>query len=544
MKQIFKPIYLLTAISAWITWCCAALLEWDFSHNLITHSYSVWGDWSAHFTFISNLLERGPSFLWGDNPAFANVPFQYPFLSHVITAIIAWVTRMSVVNSTYWTSLILMFALPFCLFYWFRSLKVKPWTSVVACALFLFIGGFQFFDSTLNPSEPLTNQFQKGSIFTQFIAFEFFPQRAFLFGLIAFTLIGGWLLRKMDQNQIQRKHLVWAGLGIALTSLLHLHTWLAFAAILLAYFAFQPKPALRKPTLYFGMAVAAISAVFLSFLLMRGHANDLRLTWNWWQPGWAQNQKAGMPAAAEMNFFYFWIFNTGIFLPLAALGFWIVRKQAELRPVFYAGLLIFIIALTLNIQPYFYDNLKLFTYSFLFFAPFVALALEPLFRQKYLFPAGLILLALQCAAGIADLEFLRSGHQTTTFFANYEFDLANEFKTLRQSPNDRVLINPRHNHWVSCLTGNPLIMGYPGWLWSWGINYGEREREVQAVLLGKENMLQVVKNLEVAYIIVNAREQIANQPINLDALRANYPVILSKNDWLIFSTRSPSSSVR
>jgi hypothetical protein len=545
--SIFKPIYIgLSLVSLWIVLCCAASLGWDSSHNLIAHSYSVWGDWSAHFTFISNLLERGPAFLWGDNPVFSQIPFQYPFLSHVMTALIAWCLRLSVIDATYYSSLTLLAALPFCLYFWFRALGLQIRSSFVSVLVFLFVGGFQYLDSSLSPTEPLTNQFQKGSIFTQFIVFELFPQRAFLFGLIAFTLLGAALLSRFNRDQISRKFWIGSCLALSAISWLHLHSWIAAAVILLAYFIFNPRPLVIKGSkiFIFGLSVALLSAGLLAFLLMRDHGNDLRTTWNYFQPGWAQNEKAGQTTAAEMSFISFWIYNTALYLPLSLIGFFVHRKNLALRPVFAAAVFTFFVATVFNLQPYFYDNLKLYTYSFLFFAPFFALAVEELFSRKFLVPAAFMIIGMQTWSGITDLQFLRAQSQSTTFFNAFEFTLANDFKALRQSPNDLILINPKHNHWAACLTGNPVVMGYPGWLWSWGINYSAREQEVQSILTGQPEMLELVKRLNVAYIVVKLNERINNQAINIEALKANYPLILAKNDWLIFSVKSPASSVR
>lgn len=544
MKLFFKPIHLLTMVSIWISICCASMLEWDSTGNLIAHSYSIWGDWSAHFTFISNLLERGPSFLWGDNPVFAGIPFQYPFLSHVFTALVAFVTRTSPITATYRTSLILMFTLPFCLDYFFRGLKLKPWTSAIATLLFLLMGGFQFLSSTLSATEPYTNQFSQGSVFTQFIAFEFFPQRAFLFGLIVFSLVSGKLLRRLDGRQINLKFLIFTGLAISFTAWLHLHTWIAFAIVLLAYFVFPPKPELRKNAFFFGASIAAFSGVLLAFLLLRNQASDTRISWDLWFPGWAQNSKAGLAGASDMNPISFWIFNTGFFLPLALSGFWQARQNQNLRFLFAAGAFIFVLANLINIQPYYYDNLKLFTYSFLFLSPFAALSIEAIASKKFLIPVAILLTAIQCYSGFHDLEFLRTEHQTASFFSAHEIRLANQFKLLRHSANDLVLINPRHNHWASCLTGNPVVMGYAGWLWSWGINYGEREREVKAILTGAPDLQERIKKLNIAYIVVNTNERIQEQPMQTAPLRALYPLLLSEAGWEVYSTKSPSSSVR
>lgn len=158
---------ILTLISIFVCLCCAQTLEWDPSGNLIAHSFSIWGDWSAHFTFISNTLNRGVGWMSGDNPVFFGTPFQYPFLSHVFTALFSIVTQMDVIHSTYYLSLLLLFILPYLLFNFFKTISLSVRQSIIGVILFIFLAGIQGFDSGLNSAEPLTNQFKSGSVFTQ-----------------------------------------------------------------------------------------------------------------------------------------------------------------------------------------------------------------------------------------------------------------------------------------------------------------------------------------------------------------------------------------
>ena len=532
---------ILTLLSIFICICCAQMLEWDQAGNLIAHSYSIWGDWSAHFTFISNLLNRGTHWISGDNPAFFGMPFQYPFLSHLFTAIIAFLTRMSVVHSTYYTSLALLFALPFVLFYFFNAIGLTVRQSILSIILFLFLGGLQAYDPSLSVSEPFTNQFKSGSIFTQMVLFELFPQRAFLFGLI-FLLGGlGFGFQKIKTSQFSKKHFWGLSIYLSFLSWIHIHSWIAMGAILLFYFIFSWKQKQSLKILAFGITVAFFSTPLLGFLLLRNHPAVETISWQKWYPGWAQNPSANLPAAEQMNPIVFWIYNTGLFFPLAAIGkllLWKRKIKILESPVFIlatAGSLLFIIAVLINVQPYFYDNLKLFTYAFLLLSPFAAIGLDALFQKKYLIPVAVILIAVQSYTAIQDYLFFYEQKQTATFLTKEEFELAEQFKILRHSADSLVLITPKHNHWIPTITGNPVLMGYPGWLWSWGISYGAREAEVNEVLTGGSRAQEILSRYPVEYIVVNEQEMAGNQPVSISYLRAHYPILMERGLWHVFS---------
>ena len=554
MKQIFNPVSLiLTLVSIGITVVCASLLEFEPSGNLVAHSYSIWGDWSAHFTFISSIRERGFSWLAGDNPLFSGIPFRYPFLSHVFTYLFQKSTFLDTPHATYLSSLILIFLLPFTLYTVLRKLNLNPWGSIAALLSFLLMGGLQCFDRTLKSSEPLTNQFDSASIFTQFILFEFFPQRAFLMGLFLFLGAGIFAIKCKKWNL---KTQLSFGFILALTPLLHIHTWIAVGTLLIFLCIFPPisqSSKVRKIIFVFGLGVALLSLVFLSFLLLRGDAGNTKLHWNIWLPGWAQNEETHLARASEMNFFVFWIFNTGLFLPLAGYGIWIKRKDSRLRAIACSGICLFLVAEFFNIQPYYYDNLKLFTYSFLFLTPFVGFSFEKIAHLTYLPKTGMIgiataLLLVQITSALLDFRFFYQGKQSTLFFSNEEFELAEQFKTLRKSPEALVLITPRHNHWVPCLAGNPVAMGFPGWLWSWGISYGKREKEIQDVLLGTPNADAVIQDLHIDLAVLQDEERVGDKPINIFYFDSKFKKLIQSGHWRIYSLNdrmiSPSTSVR
>jgi hypothetical protein len=550
MKLKIHPEHgVLFAVSFWISWVCAGLLSWSPRGDLMAGSYSIWGDWSAHFTFIEAFRERGAGWITGDNPLFAGEPFRYPFLSHLLTAATSFLTGGDTVLATRGLSVILLFILPGLIHRFFKVNGFSSRASLFSTLLFVFMGGFQWMDSSLAAHEPLTNQFQQGSVFTQFILFEIFPQRAFLFGMtILLAVLTSWLRRERPKLTITLIH----AFGLSLLVFTHLHSWIAMGTLLLmmAVFPAETGPD-RKSRWTLGILTLVFSIPGLVHLFMR--KSEYALPWDLWLPGWAQNQGTGLATAAEMGFAQFWIYNTGLFLLLAGAGLAYLLKNRSSRALGIAGLILFLIPLFLNLQPYFYDNLKTFTYSFLFLAPFAGVALEKILEVRRIpFWARALLLAVilvsQTASAISDFRFFDRGMQKTVFFHEEEFRLAEQFKAIRGSPDDLSLIVPRHNHWLPCLTGTPVVMGYAGWLWSWGISYSAREAEVKEILSGGPRAEELIRKYRLRFFAMPLQQGQPEAGVNGAFFESRFRLALSSTYWRVYSleeaAKSPSTSVR
>ena len=547
--KIHPEHWVLLAISAWITRVCAGMLSWSPRGDLIAGSYSIWGDWSAHFTFIEAFRERGAGWITGDNPLFAGEPFRYPFLSHLLTAGASILTGGNTVLATEGLSLSLLFILPFLIHRFFNASGFSSRSSLFSTLLFLFMGGWQWMDGSLSSSEPLTNQFQKGSVFTQFVLFEIYPQRAFLFGMVIFLwILTSWMKRTRPGFSVTTLH----ALGLSLLVFTHLHSWIAMGTLLLmmACFPSDTGPD-RKSRWTLGFLTLLFSIPGLAHLFLR--PSEFGLSWDLWLPGWAQHSTAGLAAASEMGFAGFWLYNTGLFLVLAGAETGLRVKNPDTRALVIAGIILFLIPLFFNLQPYFYDNLKTFTYAFLFLAPFAGSALERLLTWGRIPLAArwallLLVLISQTGSALADFRFFDRGMQKTVFFTEEEFTLAERFKAIRSSPEALSLIVPRHNHWLPCLTGTPLVMGYPGWLWSWGISYSSREAEIKEILSGGVRAEEWIRKYALRYFAMPLQQGQPEPGVNGAFFDSRYPRVLESPSWRVYSftetIKSPSTSVR
>jgi len=201
------------------------------------------------------------------------------------------------------------------------------------------------------------------------------------------------------------------------------------------------------------------------------------------------------------------------------------------------GGILFLVAEFINIQAYFYDNLKLFTYAFLLMCPLASIALDALFSKKYFVPIGVALLGLQIYTATQDYVFFYNRNQSVSFFTKEEFDLTEKFKSLRTSSNALVLINPKHNHWIPALAGNPVLMGYPGWLWTWGISYSAREAEVNEMLSGGSRTLELLTKNTIEYAVLNDQDKVGKAPVSVQFFSDHFPILINEGQWHVFKIK-------
>jgi uncharacterized membrane protein len=63
-----------------------------------------------------------------------------------------------------------------------------------------------------------------------------------------------------------------------------------------------------------------------------------------------------------------------------------------------------------------------------------------------------------------------------------------------------------HNHPVF-LTGRRSLLGYPGHVWTHGLEYGEREAEIKRVYAGAPDADAILRKYGVEYVVVSPLER-------------------------------------
>ncbi len=231
-----------------------------------------------------------------------------------------------------------------------------------------------------------------------------------------------------------------------------------------------------------------------------------------WEFGWD---------SGDYNVFWFWIKNTAVFIPLlVAALLWRGREPVVRSRLLYFYLpftLCFIVPNVYKLSPWVWDNIKVLFYWWIASAPLVALVLARLWRRGgALRVAALVLLLAQTLAGGLDVWRVasRASEQQT-----YDSEGLAFAEVVRRETPPRALIlhAPTYNDPVF-LTGRRSFLGYPGHVWSHGLDYKERESELQRIYSGAADAAHLLSKNGIEYVVVGPLEEVEMRKAGL-ALR-------------------------
>jgi hypothetical protein len=526
----------------------SALLAWLFSRVVMfypdgmhTAPANNYGDLPFHFSAIT-------SFAYGENlppqnPIFAGMKFTYPFLIDFLTAFFIrcgadWRSAFFVGN----------FALALALVRLIEALTMKMFNNKVAAriapVIFLFNGGLGFINffrefgaqpndlSTFLSRLPKTYTMNSelalasgnvplrwGNVFTTLLI----PQRSMLFGLpfVAMIIALWWMSFGEDCDaKTRRRYLLAAGTLAGLLPMLHAHGFFSVmivSAPMFLLFRSMDWAAFFAPV----AALAGPQAWYLSGAQVR---NELfKPLDNWWEAGGAN------PAI-------FWAVNAGIFILLLIAALPIRKITSSRQALFYLPFTLwFFLPNLVSLAPWTWDNIKVLIYWSLASTPIVAAALAYLFTRRFIFRclAAALLIGLTFS-GALDVTRALSPVENLEIFGKAELEVA---ALLREKTPPRALIlhAPIHNS-VVALSGRQSVMGYPGHLWTHGLNYSQREIDVKTIYKGDSQMVEPLSRLGVDYVIVGPYERLELAP-DESPFGKLYPVVIDHAGYRVYQVK-------
>jgi len=165
----------------------------------------------------------------------------------------------------------------------------------------------------------------------------------------------------------------------------------------------------------------------------------------------------------------------------------------------------FVIPNLIKLAPWVWDNIKVLFLWYVASAPVVAFFLAKWWAQRsrwrWLVP---LVFASMVLAG--SLDTLRVITATTE---HREFDPQGiaiaKVISEQAAPRAPVLHAPTYNSPVF-LTGRRSLLGYPGWMWSRGLDYSQRNSDIQRIYAGGPDSLALLRQYGVDYVLVGPDE--------------------------------------
>jgi hypothetical protein len=297
-------------------------------------------------------------------------------------------------------------------------------------------------------------------------------------------------------NVSSAHRMVATGIIAGLLPLVHAHSFVAVMAVGGCIALVQRR--WRDWILFF----LAASLVALPQMWWSTHNSSVNAaTFFDWQFGWDRD---------EHNPVWFWLKNTGLFIPLIlAAIFWLGKRRLVSRRLllFYLPFtLCFIVPNLVKMAPWVWDNIKVLFYWWLASAPIVALLLARLWHQRGLRRIlAVVLFVCVTLAGSVDVATIVFRSAKYQVFDRPGIEFA-EIVKRETEPRARIVHAPVHNHPVF-LTGRRSLMGYPGHIWTHGLEYRQREDEIKRFYAGGPDASGLLGKYDIKYAVVGPHER-------------------------------------
>jgi hypothetical protein len=450
----------------------------------------TWADLAFHLTIATHFLYANAF-----PPAYSIIqsPLGYPFAADFLAAMLAH--GADLVASMAVPSWLMAIAFASLMYGVGRKLGLSQKAAVIAILLILLnggLGGLDFFSNAAHNgffnalSERDYAVVDPGS-WTNTLNSLFLPQRSLLFGAALFAGIVFLLLSARKKNDYLE-----AGILTGLLPWMHWHTFLVLMAVTATWaFLFREK----KYAQFFAPAILLAIPQAIWSLQQLSSTSFIRFS-----PNWLANTLEVTAAAG------FWIMQTGLWIPIAAISLWNASLEQKKRALPFA--VIFLIASFVIFQPFGYDNIKFFFYVQFMAAFLIAGLLGKIWKKKTAFKVLTALLFLSLTFSGA-LSVVRETGLSWRMYDNSDLQLTQWTK--ENTPKDAIFLTAnRHNHPVSSLAGRRIVLGYPGWLWTHGIDYAQTERDTRAMFAGNQTLIEQYK---VKYAVVDAQAR-KDYPVN------------------------------
>jgi len=216
-----------------------------------------------------------------------------------------------------------------------------------------------------------------------------------------------------------------------------------------------------------------------------------------------------LPIWFGRDWVWFWIKNTSVFIPVLVAAQWLRNWIPTAFPKWFAPMwLWFLVPNVIVLQPWDWDNTKFFVFWALLGSILVGGFLARMFQRgpgSAIVAAGL--LVLLGLAGALDLA-RASDYSVSAFgFTDTGGLQVADWVRGHTSPTALFVVADEHNSPITTLAGRRVLIGYPGWLWTYGLpDYIQKGNDENQILDGGPAALNLVRHYGVDYVMIGPQE--------------------------------------
>ncbi len=479
---------------------------------------NIWGDWAAHLSFAG-------SFAYGRNfpPQYPIDPghnLGYPFMIDYFAAeLVPLGSRLT--SALVMTTGLLGLAFPAVLYLAAQRFAGGRLAAAIAVFVFLLSGGIGFFY--------LIGDLQRGGLgalvhlpreytLNRDLNFQWLdpvlaylvPQRSTLFGF-SLALIVLLLLWLAATGAARWRPFLFAGVVAGLMPVFHVHAYGTVVALSVFWALF----AWRRQWLAFFVPALVVGVPILVWMWPAANTSicgdSPSLHGYCFEVGWLSYldwQHHGVVWFGP-DFVWFWIRNTSVFIPLLIAGHLLRGWFPTAFPRWFAPMwLWFIVPNVIVLQPWDWDNTKFFIFWALLGSVVVGGVLARMLQRG---PGAAVLasvlLVLLCLSGALDLARASDFSVSSVQFADAGGLQVADWVRSHTSPDAVFAVADEHNNPIPTLAGRRELIGYPGWLWTYGLpDYVQKGVDEKLILDGAPSTPALVKKYGVGYVMIGPQE--------------------------------------
>ena len=354
--------------------------------------------------------------------------------------------------------------------------------------------------------------------FTNILTTYILPQRAYIFGLFI-GIIALHFLWKYWNNGTE-KNILYFGLLTSILPLIHTHSFITMCMV--AFFLFLGEIIkkvyekdwisilyiIRKWTILFLLPILIIALP--QFLIVYPGDKDSYIKFNF---GWMKGNE---------NIFIYWIRNLLPQIFVFAIAYYYAPRKFKTFYNSFAA--IFILSNIIVFQPNTWDNMKFMIWWYLVSSVLTGILFKKI-AEKFKWKGYILIVLILISMTISGvISILWESYASARLFSEEDISFG---KYIRENtnPEDIFLTADNHNNPVPCLTGRKILMGFTGWLWSYGIDYSQRQKDISDIYKGKDDALYLINKYNINYIVYDSNR-----------FKSEDKVFLNKNFTMIYES--------